>query len=72
MIIYYDINMQLNRTPGHLCESTIGKEYIGQGKVTNIYISDKLQYKDTSLDHCKGQSRQCRGLHIPLIQKDLS
>ena len=44
MIIYYDINMQLNRMPGHLCESTIGKEYIGQGKVTNIYISDKLQY----------------------------
>ena len=44
MIIYYDINMQLNRMPGHLCESTIGKEYIGQGKVTNVYISDKLQY----------------------------
>ena len=44
MIIYYDINMQLNRTLGQLCESSIGKEYLGQGKVTNVYISDKLQY----------------------------
>ena len=42
--MYYDIIMQLNRMPGHLCESSIGKEFIGQGKVTNVYISDKLQY----------------------------
>ena len=48
MIISYDINMQLNRTPGHLCESPIGKNTLAKVKLLTYILVINQNIPDTS------------------------